>query len=64
MLRTTIGRKVATYAPLVKDRPRPVKLNPSDTTQRRMRPTWDPSALTQEEREELKVMLRKMIDKT
>lgn len=39
-------------------------LNPSDTTQRRMRPTWDPSALTQEEREELKVMLRKMIDKT
>jgi hypothetical protein len=41
-------------------------LNPSDydPAQDRMRPTWDPSALTQEEREELKVMLRKMIDKT
>ena len=64
MLRTTIGRKVATYAPLVKDRPRPVKPIGYDPAQDRMRPTWDPSALTQEEREELKVMLRKMIDKT
>jgi hypothetical protein len=27
-------------------------------------PTWDPGVLTPEEREELKAMLRKMIDKT